>query len=142
MNYGILCQRALACAMLFAAVAGCGSDEGPVGSSDVTGTWEGETSQDREIVFIVESGSVAQGEFSYTLSGDGCGGGTGAVVIQGGAAVPIESGEFSFPRTQIGQDTFLSAEGEFTTASSASGTLTVEDGDRCTVVAAWSATKQ
>lgn len=137
-----LCQRAFGCALLLVAVAGCRKDDGPVAASDVSGTWEGSTSQQREIAFIVESGTVAQGSFSYTLSGDGCDGGTGGIVIQGGAAVPIQSGEFAFPRTQIGQTSFLSAEGEFTTSTSAAGTFTVEDGDSCTMTISWTATKQ
>lgn len=135
-------MRSVAVAGAFATIGGCGDDEdGPIGPSEVTGTWSGTTSQDREIEFIVAGGNIAQGSFSYDLQGSGCPGATGGVVIQGGGAVPIQNGEFTFPRTQIGQNSFLTANGTFSSATSASGSFEVEDG-ACEVAVTWTATKQ
>jgi hypothetical protein len=133
--------RATAVAGVLAVFGGCGDDDGPVGPAEVAGTWEGSTSQEREIAFIVTNGEIAQGSFSYALQGSGCPSATGAIVIQGGAAVPIQGGEFTFPRTQIGANAFLVAEGKFTSATSASGTFSIESG-ACEISVTWTATKQ
>lgn len=130
----------LAGAIVFA--DGCGKDtDGVVSPNSVTGTWAGTTSQERDIEFVVEGGNVAQGSFSFNLQGSGCNDATGGVVIQGGASVPIQDGEFSFPRTQIGQNAFLTAEGRFESSTNASGSFEVEDG-ACEVHITWTATKQ
>jgi hypothetical protein len=119
-------------------VVSCGSAD-PLGPNDVVGTWAGSTSQEREISFVVSGGNFAEGSFSYSLpGGDACPAIIGAVVIQGGPAVPIE---FVLPRTQIGQNTFLSAAGTFTSSSQANGSFTVEDRG-CVTAINWTATKQ
>jgi len=133
---------ALCAALTLAALSAvsCGSAD-PLGPNDVVGTWAGSTSQEREISFVVSGGNFAEGSFSYSLpGGDGCPAITGAVVIQGGPAVPIDELEFVLPRTQIGQDTFLSAAGRFTSASQANGTFTVEDRG-CVTTIDWTASK-
>ena len=132
------------CAVLTLAalsVQSCGSAD-PLGPDDVIGSWAGSTSQERDISFVVSGGNFAEGSFSYSLpGGDGCPAITGAVVIQGGPAVPIDDLEFIIPRTQIGQNTFLSADGTFTSASQANGTFTVEDRG-CVTTIGWTAIKQ
>jgi hypothetical protein len=134
----LVLRAALALAAL--SVASCGSAD-PLGPDDVIGTWAGSTSQERDISFVVSGGNFAEGTFSYTLpGGEGCPSITGAVVIQGGPAVPIEGLEFSIPRTQIGQNTFLTADGTFTSSSQANGTFTVDDRG-CVTTIGWTASK-
>lgn len=132
--------RAVACAVACGLVASCGSKDA-VGPGVITGTWAGSTSQDRAIELVVDGNNVAEGTFSYVLQGESCSGVTGAVVIQGGASVPIEDGEFRIPRTQIGQTVFLTAEGVFTSSTAASGSFTLEDRE-CETRVDWTATRQ
>jgi hypothetical protein len=141
MKHSGAATRALLFANLIALLAACGGGDEALGPAAVAGEWSGSTSQDREILFVVVDGNVAVGTFNYTLDGEGCAAITGGVVIQGGAAVPIEDDEFTIPRTQIGQNTFLTAEGEFTSASSANGTFTVEDRG-CATTVMWTASKR
>jgi hypothetical protein len=130
----------LAAALL--AAPACGSDEDPIGPADVAGSWSGTTSQNRAVEFDISSQGFARGSFSYQLGGTRCNA-PRTIEVVGGAAVPIHDGEFSVPRTQIGPNAYLSAEGHFTSNRDANGTLTIEDGDcQSNITSTWTATKQ
>lgn len=130
-------------ACLLASVAGfaaCSEDVPTVAAADVVGEWTGTTSQQRALDFTVVPGGVSDGDFAYQMTGQ-CNFTTSHALTTSNA-IAISGGKFSSGKTQIGLGVFVTVSGEFTSSTTANGSVLIQHapcGDTLNIT--WTASK-
>jgi hypothetical protein len=132
---------AVALAGIVGFVACGGGDDDGISPADVQGNWAGTTSQDKAITFTVNTSGVTAAVFTYQMTGKCTF--TSTLPITTTSALGITDGNFDTGKTQIGSGVFLTATGEFTSSTTATGTLLIQDAPCAdTLNLTWTATKQ
>jgi hypothetical protein len=133
---------------VIAAVAGvgfvaCGPEPlASVNSTQVVGEWAGTTSQAKAISFTVTSAGVTGATIGYQMQTGICTF-SSTFPITTTEAMVVTDGKFTTGKTQIGQQVFVTASGEFTSSTEANGTILIQDAPcRDTLNLTWTATKQ
>ena len=124
------------------AFLGCGPEAvATIDTQQVIGEWAGTTSQAKVFSFTVSAAGVTGATVGYQMTGTCTFSSTFPITTT--QALAITNGKFTTGKTQIGQSVFLTASGEFTSATEANGTLLIQDAPCAdTLNLTWTATKQ
>jgi hypothetical protein len=120
-------HEAVVIACLLAALTGfvaCSDEDLTVATADVVGDWTGTTSQQRALGFTVNSGGVTEGDFAYQMTGQ-CNF-TTSHLLNASEAIAISGGKFTSGRTQVGLGVFVTVSGEFTSSTTAKGSVLIQ----------------
>jgi hypothetical protein len=111
--------------VLLAGLAACSDALSP---ADLTGTWTGTTSQGRALSFRVVEAGLSQVSLSYHLNGTFCSYDSDVEFTLG---TPLEIVELEFEAVDffLGAFTTLTVSGEFTSATEANGSASIDDSD-------------
>jgi hypothetical protein len=118
-------RRVMFTVVLLAGLAACSDSLSP---ADLTGTWTGTTSQGRALGFRVVDAGLDRVTLSYHLDGVFCSYDSDTEFTLG---TPLEIVDLEFEAVDfsLGPGTTLTVSGAFTSASEASGSASVDDGD-------------
>lgn len=125
------------------ALSACGdSGTGPGAVNPSPGTFAGLTSQNRSLSFDVTPQGITTATLNYQLAGSVCSY-TATVTVGSSSPAPVTNGQFNTGSFPVGPNATMSATGRFTSATQATGTIAIVDGD-CSgsVNLTWNATRQ